>query len=114
SIAKTSERESGGFNLIGASGIPISNWSAGFAAYQNDTKSTNISEPTRWLSQGRIQVAATSNFAGRLYNTTFLGLPSDWTPGYDFQALDASYPNAAAAWAADQAKPVLTTVVGSV
>ena len=114
SIAKTSERESGGFNLIGASGIPISNWSAAFAAYQNDTKSTNISEPTRWLSQGRIQVAATSNFAGRLYNTTFLGVPSDWTPGFEFQALDASYPNAAAAWAAVQANPGLAIVDGSV
>src|SRR2546428_24469 len=114
SIAKTSERESGGFDLICASGIPISNWSAAFAAYQNDTKSTNISEPTRWLSQGRIQVAATPNFAGRLYNTTFLGVPSDWTPGFEFQALDASYPNAEAAWAAVQANPGLAIVDGSV
>src|SRR3989454_526150 len=114
SIAKTSERESGGFNLIGASGIPISNWSAAFAAYQNDTKSTNISETTRWLSQGRIQVAANANFAGRLYNTTFLGVPSDWTPEFEFQALDASYPNAEAAWAAVQANPGLAIVDGSV
>jgi len=114
SITKTSERESGGFNLIGASGIPISNWSAAFAAYQNDTKSTNVSEPTRWLSQGRIQVAAHANFAGPLYNTTFLGVPSDWTPGFEFQALDASYPNADAAWAAIQANPGLAIVDGSV
>src|SRR5438552_1584020 len=114
SIATTSVRESGGFSLIGASGVPIANASAAFAAYQNDTKSTKISEPTRWLSQGRIQVAATSNFAGRLYNTTFLGVPSDWTPGFEFQALDASYPNAAAAWAAVQANPGLAIVDGSV
>jgi putative ABC transport system permease protein len=113
SIATTSVRESGGFDLIGASGLPISNWSAAFDAYKTSTGSTNITE-ARALSQARIQVAATPSFAGRLFNTTLLGVPSDWTPPFEMQILDPRYPNAQEAWAAVQNDPSLGIIDGSV
>ncbi len=113
SIATTSVRESGGFDLIGASGIPISNWSTAFDAYKASTGSTNITE-TRALSQARIQLAATASFAGRRFNTTLLGVPSDWAPPFEMQSLDPAYPNAQAAWAAVQQDPSVGIIDGSV
>ncbi len=113
SIATTSGRESGGFDLIGASGIPIANWSAAFGAYQTSTRSANINQ-SRAVSQARVQITANASFAGRLFNTTFLGVPSGWMPPFEMQALDPAYPNADAAWAAVQQNHGLAIIDGSV
>src|SRR3989449_2939357 len=55
SITTTSDRESGGFELLGASGVPIPNWSAAFDGYNATTGSTNITLALP-LTQARAQV----------------------------------------------------------
>src|SRR6266566_4353258 len=114
SIATTSVRESGGFSLIGASGVPIANASSAFDAYRADTGSTKITSPILSLSQARLQVSGNASFAGRLFNTSLVGVPSGSTPPFELQALDPAYPDAAAAWAAIQANPGLAIVDGTV
>src|SRR2546422_895392 len=114
SIAKTSIRESGGFSLIGASGVPIANASAAFDTYGAHTVWKNITNDTLSLSQARLQVSANASFAGRLFNTSLIGVPSGSMPPFELQALDPAYPDAAAAWAAIQSNPGLALVDGSV
>src|SRR5213080_609432 len=114
SIATTSVRESGGFALIGASGVPIANVSAAFDAYRADTGSTNITDPILSLSQARLQVSPNATFAGRLFNTSLIGVPSGSAPPFELQSLDPAYPDATAAWAAIQSNPGLALVDGSV
>src|SRR3989441_2687036 len=114
SIAKTSIRESGGFSLIGASGVPIANASAAFDTYGAHTVWKNITNDTLSLSQARLQVSANASFAGRLFNTSLIGVPSGSMPPFELQALDPAYPDGAAAWAAIQSNPGLALVDGSV
>src|SRR2546422_98511 len=114
SIATTSVRESGGFSLIGASGVPIANASAAFAAYGAHTDWKNITNGTLSLSQARLQVRTNATFAGRLYNTSFIGVPSGPNPRFELQKLDPAYPNADSAWAAIQANSGLAIVDGTV
>src|SRR3989442_203871 len=114
SIAKTSIRESGGFSLIGASGVPIANASAAFDTYGAHTVWKNITNDTLSLSQARLQVSANASFAGRLFNTSLIGVPSGSMPSFELQALDPAYPDGAAAWAAIQSNPGLALVDGSV
>src|SRR6266699_3699912 len=114
SISTTSYRESGHFELLGSSGIPVSNWSAAFDGYNATTGSTNITNGTLSLSQARLQVSANATFAGRLYNTSFIGVPSGPNPSFELRALDPVYANADAAWAAIQADPGLAIVDGTV
>src|SRR5437867_3303480 len=112
SIATTSVRESGGFALIGASGVPIANVSAAFDAYRTDTGSTNITDPILSLSQARLQVSPNATFAGRLFNTSLIGVPSGSTPPFELQSLDPkTYPDP---WTAIQTTPGLAIVDGSV
>src|SRR3989449_6934023 len=115
SIATTSVRESGGFSLIGASGVPIANASAAFAAYGAHTSWKNITNETLSLSQARLQVSPNASFAGRLYNTSFIGVPSGSNPRFELQSVDRrEYPSDADAWAAIQQNPGLAIVDGTV
>src|SRR2546428_219587 len=114
SIATTSVRESGGFSLIGASGVPIANASAAFSKYGAQTDWKNITNGTLSLSQARLQVRTNATFAGRLYNTSFIGVPSGPNPRFELQKLDPAYPNADSAWAAIQANSGLAIVDGTV
>src|SRR5947209_7516333 len=115
SIATTSVRESGGFSLIGASGVPIANASAAFAAYGAHTGWKNITNDTLSLSQARLQVSPNASFAGRLYNTSFIGVPPGSNPRFELQSVDRrEYPNDADAWAAIQQNPGLAIVDGTV
>src|SRR5881396_1750691 len=112
SIATTSVRESGGFALIGASGVPIANVSAAFDAYRTDTGSTNITDPILSLSQARLQVSPNATFAGRLFNTSLIGVPAGSSPPFELQSLDPkTYPDQ---WTAIQTTPGLAIVDGSV
>src|SRR5881397_2884380 len=88
SIAKTSIRESGGFSLIGASGVPIANASAAFATYGAHTDWRNITNDTLSLSQARLQISRNASFAGRIFNTSLIGVPSGSMPPFELQALD--------------------------
>src|SRR5437667_6375043 len=112
SIATTSVRESGGFSLIGASGVPIANASAAFAAYGAHTDWKNITNETLSLSQARLQVSPNATFAGRLFNTSLIGVPSGSAPPFELQSLDPkTYPDP---WTAIQTTPGLAIVDGSV
>ncbi len=126
SIATTSVRESGGFDLLGSSGIPLSNWSAAFDGYNATTGSTNITLALP-LTEARAQVVADPSFTGPVFNTTFVGVPSDWKPlcplgqaatdarpCFALQALDPAYPNADSAWAAVRNDSTLAIIDGSV
>src|SRR2546421_4193185 len=111
SIAKTSVRESGGVSLLGASLVPIPNWDAAFAAY-NKT-STNVTG-NHGIAQARIRIATNPNLSGVQYNSSLIGVPSNWTPEFPLQARDPAYGDDQAAWAAIQADPGLAIIDGTV
>ncbi len=111
SIATTSVRESGGFAMFGTALIPIPNWDQAFVVYQN--QSNNFTE-NHALSQARIRISANATMAGRLHNSSLIGVASGWTPPFPLQARDAAFPDDAAAWAAIQNDPGVAIIDGSV
>ncbi len=113
SIATTSVRESGGFDLVALSSVPIPQWDRAFSAYKNDTSSTNITED-RGLPQARVRIGTNASLSGRLHNSSLIGVPAGWTPPFPLQARDPSYPTDAEAWAAIQGDPGLAILDGSV
>ena len=113
SISTTSVRESGGFELLGVSLVPIPNWGAAVSAYRTDTGSTNLTED-HGIAQARVRIATDANFSGVQYNSSLIGVPSDWTPRLPLQARDPAYRDDAAAWAAIRADPGLALIDGSV
>src|SRR5436309_8138794 len=73
SITTTSIRESGGFSLIGASGVPIPNWDAAFAAY--NATSTNVTE-NHGIAQARVRIASNAHLTGHQHNSSLLDVPA--------------------------------------
>ena len=113
SISTTSVRESGGFELLGVSLVPIQNWDTAFAAYRTDTGSTNVTE-NHGIAQARVRIATNANFSGVQYNSSLIGVPTDWTPPLPLQARDPAYRDDAGAWAAIRADSGLAIIDGSV
>ena len=111
SISMTSYRESGHFELLGASLVPIPNWEAAFAAY-NKT-SMNVTG-NHGIAQARIRIATNPNLSGVQYNSSLIGVPSNWTPEFPLQARDPMYADDQAAWAAIQSDPGLAIIDGTV
>jgi len=111
SISMTSYRESGHFELLGASLVPIPNWEAAFAAY-NKT-STNVTG-SHGIAQAQIRIATNPNLSGVQYNSSLIGVPSNWTPEFPLQARDPMYADDQAAWAAIQSDPGLAIIDGTV
>src|SRR5256885_6235461 len=111
SISMTSYRESGHFELLGASLVPIPNWDAAFAAY-NKT-STNVTG-NHGIAQAQIRIATNPNLSGVQYNSSLIGVPSNWTPEFPLQARDPMYADDQAAWAAIQSDPGLAIIDGTV
>src|SRR5437867_1913174 len=97
SIMTTSQRESGGFELLGASGVPIPNWDTAFAAY--NATSTNVTE-NHGIAQARVRIASNANLSGIQHNSSLIGVPASWTPPFPLQARDPAYADDAAVWAA--------------
>src|SRR5712691_7152379 len=110
SITTTSHRESGGFELLGASGVPIPNWDAAFAAY--NATSANVTE-NHGIAQARVRIASNANLSGIQHNSSLIGVPASWTPPFPLQARDPAYADDAAAWAAIQ-DPGLAIIDGTV
>src|SRR2546428_4341994 len=110
SITTTSDRESGGFELLGASGVPIPNWDAAFVAY--NATSTNVTE-NHGIAQARVRIASNANLSGIQHNSSLIGVPANWTPRFPLQARDPAYRDDAAAWAAIQ-DPGLAIIDGTV
>src|SRR3989442_15370313 len=77
SITTTSDRESGGFELLGASGVPIPNWDAAFAAY--NATSTNVTE-NHGIAQARVRIPSNSNHSGIQPHDPLIGLSAHLTP----------------------------------
>ena len=115
SIETTSSRESGGFELLGASLVPIPNWDTAFSGYTTDTGSTNVTE-THGIAQARLRIATNATLSGVQYNSSLIGVPSGWTPNPPFplQSRDRAYADDAAAWTAIQADSGLAIIDGSV
>src|SRR5881628_1900839 len=110
SITTTSQRESGGFELLGASGVPIPNWDMAFAAY--NATSTNVTE-NHGIAQARVRIASNANLSGIQHNSSFIGVPASWTPPFPLQARDPAYADDAAVWAAIR-DPDLAIIDGTV
>src|SRR5207249_8829017 len=111
SISMTSYRESGHFELLGASLVPIPNWEAAFAAYTKT--STNVTG-NHGIAQAQIRIATNPNLSGVQYNSSLIGVPSNWTPEFPLQARDPMYADDQAAWAAIQSDPGLAIIDGTV
>src|SRR5881296_3369026 len=110
SISTTSHRESGNFELLGASGVPIPNWEAAFAAY--NATSTNFTE-NHGIAQARVRIASNANLSGIQHNSSLIGVPASWTPPFPLQARDPAYADDAAVWAAIR-DPDLAIIDGTV
>src|SRR2546425_942892 len=111
SITTTSQRESGGFELLGASGVPIPNWDAAFASY--NATSTNVTE-NHGIAQARVRIASNANLSGIQHNSSLIGVPSDWMPEFPLQARALDYADDEAAWTALQSDPSLAIIDGTV
>src|SRR5438445_12074800 len=111
SISMTSYRESGHFELLCASLVPIPNWEAAFAAYNKP--SMNVTG-NHGIAQARIRIATNPNRSGVQYNSSLIGVPSNWTPEFPLQARDPAYADDKAAWAAIQTDPGLAIIDGTV
>ncbi len=115
SIETTTQRESGGFDLIGSSRLPIPDWDQKIAAYQARPVPpiTNITDD-HGLPQARVRVTFAANRTGIQHNTSLIGVPAGWTPPLPLQARDPVFADDAAAWAAIQADPNVAIIDGSV
>ena len=113
SISTASYRESGGFQLLGSSAIPIPNWDAAFAAYaQTPAGSANIADQ-HGIPQARIRITPAAHPSVQ-YASSLIGVPAGWTPPLPLQARAANYSDDAAAWAAIQGDPDVAILDGSV
>src|SRR5216110_2486117 len=63
SISTASYRESGGFQLLGSSAIPIPNWDSAIGGYQAATQPTNVTA-NHGIPQARVRIAANASFSG--------------------------------------------------
>ena len=113
SIETTTLRESGGFDLIAQSNpaIPKTDWDG---EYDASNVSANITE-IRGISSARVRLSEEPDLSGGARNSSLLGVPQDWADvPFEFQALDANYPDGRAAWAAIQANGDLGIIDGTV
>ncbi len=115
SISTTTYRESGGFDLIAQTNpsIPKTNWSAEFGAApvsKNLTQSHGLS----WVP---VRVGFDPGLSGTLYNTSLLGVPTEWANAsisLELQAIDPTYATAADAWRALEGNDSFAIIDGTV
>src|SRR5213594_1252564 len=113
SIATASYRESGGFQLLGSSAIPIPNWDAAFSDYSRTPAGSASIADQHGIPQARIRITPAAHPSVE-YTSSLIGVPSSWTPPLPLQARAANYSDDAAAWAAIQANPDVAILDGSV
>ena len=113
SISTASYRESGGFQLLGSSAIPIPNWETAFTDYSHTPAgSANIGDQ-HGIPQARIRITPAAHPSVQ-YASSLIGVPSSWTPPLSLQARAANYSDDAAAWAAIQSSADVAILDGSV
>jgi len=113
SISTASYRESGGFQLLGSSAIPIPNWETAFTDYsRTPAGSANIGDQ-HGIPQARIRITPAAHPSVQ-YASSLIGVPSSWTPPLSLQARAANYSDDAAAWAAIQSNADVAILDGSV
>src|SRR5213596_3374561 len=113
SISTASYRESGGFQLLGSSAIPIPNWETAFTDYSHTPAGSADIGDQHGIPQARIRIAPAAHPSVQ-YASSLIGVPSSWTPPLSLQARAANYSDDAAAWAAIQANPDVAILDGSV
>ena len=113
SISTASYRESGGFQLLGSSAIPIPNWETAFTDYSHTPAgSANIGDQ-HGIPQARIRITPAAHPSVQ-YASSLIGVPYSWTPPLSLQARAANYSDDAAAWAAIQSSADVAILDGSV
>src|SRR5207249_7717528 len=113
SISTASYRESGGFQLLGNSAIPIPNWETAFTDYSHTPAgSANIGDQ-HGIPQARIRITPAAHPSVQ-YASSLIGVPNSWTPPLSLQARAANYSDDAAAWAAIQSGADVAILDGSV
>src|SRR5947208_2845353 len=113
SISTASYRESGGFQLLGSSAIPIPNWETAFTDYsRTPAGSANIGDQ-HGIPQARIRITPAAHPSVQ-YASSLIGVPSSWPPPLSLQARAANYSDDAAAWAAIQSNADVAILDGSV
>src|SRR5207247_10954492 len=101
SISTASYRESGRFQLLVSSAIPIPNWETAFTDYSHTPAgSANIGDH-HGIPQARIRITPAAHPSVQ-YASSLIGVPPSWTPPLQLQARAANYSDDAAAWAAIQ------------
>src|SRR5213595_1957074 len=113
SISTASYRESGGFQLLGSSAIPIPNWETAFSDYSRTPAGSASIADQHGIPQARIRITPAAHPSVQ-YASSLIGVPSNWTPPLPLQARAANYSDDAAAWAAIQANPDVAILDGSV
>ncbi|TMA08484.1 MAG: FtsX-like permease family protein [Methanobacteriota archaeon] len=113
SISTANYRESGGFQLLGSSAIPIPNWDAAFSDYSRTPAGSASIADQHGIPQARIRITPAAHPSVE-YTSSLIGVPSSWTPPLPLQARAANYSDDAAAWAAIQANPDVAILDGSV
>src|SRR5207244_13608628 len=112
SISTASYRESGGFQLLGSSAIPIPNWETAFTDYsRTPAGSANIGDQ-HGIPQARIRITPAAHPSVQ-YASSLIGVPSSWTPPLSLQARAANYSDDAAAWAGIQANAEVASLAAS-
>jgi len=114
SITTTVVRQSGGYDLIGNTRAPVSNFTQQLAA--DPSLAANISE-IHGLSAARTQTSFNASMSGNLHNTTLLGVPPEWVNAsvpLVFRSLDPNYSSPQEAWRALESDPHVAVVDGSV
>ncbi|TLZ46495.1 MAG: FtsX-like permease family protein [Methanobacteriota archaeon] len=115
SITQTSVRESGGFDLVANSVVPIPQWDSAFSEYKNVTDSANFTDNVHGLPRApRVAISRSPGVAAPLLNSSLIGVPSGWTPPFSMQARDSAYPDDRAAWSAIEDDPGLAILDGTV
>jgi len=113
SISTANYRESGGFQLLGSSAIPIPNWDAAVSDYSRTPAGSASIADQHGIPQARIRITPAAHPSVE-YTSSLIGVPSSWTPPLPLQARAANYSDDAAAWAAIQANPDVAILDGSV
>ncbi len=112
SISTTSYRESGGFQLLGSSFVPIPNWDSAFDTYNTTHSPSNITFQ-HGISQVRLRITPNGGSSVQ-HNSSLIGVPSDWTPELPLQARDPAYSSDQAVWAAIRTNMDVAIIDGSV
>src|SRR5213595_1813191 len=78
SISTANYRESGGFQLLGSSAIPIPNWETAFSDYSRTPAGSASIADQHGIPRARIRITPAAHPSVE-YTSSLIGVPSNWT-----------------------------------